>query len=53
LRFNRLTFAVEHIIHERKIEIDLLKSAMGYENVVSGMVNIIPLPLLKVPETTR
>jgi hypothetical protein len=50
LRFNRLTFAVESIIHERKIEIDLLRSAMGYENVVSGVVNIIPLPLLKFPE---
>jgi hypothetical protein len=47
MRFNRLAFAIENIVDERTIEIDLLKSAMGYENAVSGRACIVPLPLLK------
>ena len=46
MRFNRMAFVVQADQHEIHFDVDLLASAFGYENVLTGKVQVVPLPPL-------
>jgi hypothetical protein len=43
LIFRKMTFEIDLRKHEFTIEVDLLKRAIGYQNVVTGKLSIVPL----------
>lgn len=46
LRLRELSCHIEVRSHRIEVEIDLLKDAMGYENVITREMRIVPLPML-------
>jgi hypothetical protein len=44
MRFNRLTFEIQHNVHEVSFEVNLLEETLAYENVLTGSIQIVPLP---------
>lgn len=43
LDFRRMCFEIDVLKHESTIEVDLLERAIGYQNVVTGKLSIVPL----------
>ncbi|MGH8474153.1 MAG: restriction endonuclease [Methylococcales bacterium] len=43
----RVRFEIEILKHELMVDVDMLKRAIGYQNVVTGKVSIVPLPQVR------